>query len=787
MSAAASLRDLYQAFLPKPWPLSKPVVIQFPVNDICNAGCQMCFIWKQKLDYQISPTELEQATDNPLYTEVKAVGINGGEPTLRKDLAELVEVLFRKLPKLKAISLITNALVAKTVIERIEEVGKVVRRHGGMFDVMVSLDGVGEVHDRVRGRAGNFANAIKVVDFIENSELVTTSRLGCTVIKENVFGLHDLLDFAISRNIYIKYRLGVPHRRLYTQDLVEPFSLSLEETLHLCTFLENLIRYYEHSVLQQFFYRSLIDQLITGKPRQAGCDWQHRGATISARGELLYCAVQSKSLGSVVQQDSEALYFGNREHLADILKHKCGDCTHDYEGIPPARILMRHYLAVASTASPIRPQLLEELEWLAPLVSLKRRWRFGRRLARVEQLRRSRNLEVQRDHASRRRVDRQRIMICGWYGTETLGDKAILGGIVRALNNAVHEPSYQLVSLHPHLSRLTTSQMQELKGIAICDAQEALVQVRETDLVVFGGGPIMAIDNLAEIVALFKQALDLGVPRLIAGCGVGPLGHPAHNRAIRQILNLASFRIYRDELSLRHAARLGVDTSTDLVTEDPSFTWLEHKRANLNTDVANRSDGYRKLILGLRDWPHHEYAPDLTLQQARTVKQRFEGQVLQALGHLIGQDPTLRIVPYPMCTNHYGGDDRWFYRALFRDQPAMIDTLDYSAISRELSPDEAFEAFIVADAALTMRFHALVFALATATPTVAIDYTLGEGKVAALASAHNVPHCALDAIDAELLVSQLRTALYETSDSRQLTPPSTSFPDAIRLALDRIN
>jgi polysaccharide pyruvyl transferase WcaK-like protein/sulfatase maturation enzyme AslB (radical SAM superfamily) len=747
----------------------------------------MCFIWKRKLDYQITPEELERSLDSPLFSRVRTVGINGGEPTLRKDLPVLVDVLFRKLPCLKGISLITNALIADKVNARIEEVGKVVQRYHGKFDVMVSLDGVGEMHNRVRGRKGNFDNALRVIDFIQECAYVNSRRLACTVIRDNVYGLHDLLDFAISRDIYIKYRLGVPHKRLYTQDVAAPFALSPQEKLHFCTFLENLIRYYERSIPQQLFYRSLIDQLLEGKPRQAGCDWQHRGATISARGELLYCAVQSKSLGSVVQQNSEALYFGNRDHLADILKYKCGDCTHDYEGIPPARILMRHYLAIASAASPIRPQSLKEYEWLAPLVGLKRRWRFGRRLARVEHLRRSLNHEVRRDNASRRRVDRQRIMICGWYGTETLGDKAILGGLVKALNDAVHEPSYQLVSLHPHLTRLTTSQMRELKGIAICNVEQALVQVRETDLVIFGGGPIMAIDNLAELVALFKQALDRGVPRVIAGCGVGPLGHPVHNRAIRQILNLASFRIYRDELSLRHAARLGVDTSTDLVTEDPSITWLEHKRANLKADVANRTDGYRKLILGLRDWPYHEYAPNLTLQQARAVKQRFEEQLLQALEHLIGQDPTLRIVPYPMCTNHYGGDDRWFYRALFRNQPTMMDRLDYSAISRELSPDEAFEAFILADAALTMRFHALVFALATATPTVAIDYTLGEGKVAALASAHNVPHCALDAIDAELLISQLRTALYDRSDNQQVTPPSTSFSDAIHLALERIN
>ncbi len=79
------------------------------------------------------------------------MGINGGEPTLRKDLAEIVDVLFTNLPKLSGIALITNSLNSSQVIERIGEIGQVIKSHSGNLDVMVSLDGVGEVHDRVRG------------------------------------------------------------------------------------------------------------------------------------------------------------------------------------------------------------------------------------------------------------------------------------------------------------------------------------------------------------------------------------------------------------------------------------------------------------------------------------------------------------------------------------------------------------------------------------------------------------------------------------------------------------
>jgi len=97
----------------------------------------MCHIWKQKLDYQISPAELDTALNNRLYSEVRTVGVNGGEPTLRKDLPELVEILFRRMPRLKTVSLITNGFVPGKVIERIRETGEIINRLGGKFDVMV--------------------------------------------------------------------------------------------------------------------------------------------------------------------------------------------------------------------------------------------------------------------------------------------------------------------------------------------------------------------------------------------------------------------------------------------------------------------------------------------------------------------------------------------------------------------------------------------------------------------------------------------------------------------------
>ncbi len=760
--------------------MARPAVIQFPVNDICNAGCQMCNIWRQKLDYQIQPHELDKALDNPLYSHVRSVGLNGGEPTLRKDLAALTETLFRRLPRLETISLITNAFVPDKVVARIEEVGEVIRRHGGNYDIMVSLDGVGDVHDLVRGRKKNFDHAVKVLDYLQSSHVASNLRLGCTVVRDNVYGLHDLHDFALQRGIYIKYRLAIPHQRLYSDTLTDPFSLTLEEKAHFCIFLENLIRHYETSWMQKFFYRSLVDQIMYGKPRQAGCAWQHRGATISARGELLYCAVKSRTLGSAVNEDSEQLYFGNTSHLADIVKNECDNCLHDYTGLPPGPAFLKLLAREIATHSGLPSVLTDTNRWPLPARQLVQRRVFRKRLRRLR-IQGTSGKPAPATLADPKTGAAPRILICGWYGTETLGDKAILAGITSSLLSVYPDASFRVASLEPYICRVTIRQMPELSGMEVLDIDTALAHTADMDLVVFGGGPVMPVNPLADMIVIFEQAARHGVPSILAGCGIGPLGSSYQNRMIKRLLELASARIYRDSRSLEIAASMGIDTGMDIVAEDPAFTWLAGKRDNARAPATSDPDEETRILLGLREWPYQQYAGKLGHARATRIRDDFEDSVVRGLEDMLDSRRQIRIIPFPMCTNHYGGDDRWFYRRLFRNNTRLRGMLDYSCLARELTPDESVRVFRNAHAALTMRFHSLVFAVGLGIPAFACDYTLGTGKVASLAKLTGTPCSPIDRLDAGTITTGLLQAMGNCTPPP--AAPETRLSSALQTAL----
>lgn len=765
MSKYALLKELSYLVKRRPYALEKPIVLQFPVIDICNSQCQMCRIWENKKSDDLSPEDLRRGLRSPLYSEVRAVGLNGGEPTLRKDLGQLTTVLFEELPKLRTIALITNAYKYEEVIERIGDVGAVVQRQGGMLDVMVSLDGYGELHDRVRGKPGNFERAQKVIDFIQTSPLVASVRIGCTIIKENVYGLADLFEFCQSKGLYVKYRIGIPHQRLYTQNLFDPYALTADEKFHIAEFMEGLIAHYEINVHQRFFYRSLIDQLVLNAPRKAGCDWQHRGATITSKGELLYCAVQSNVLGKIQDGESELAYFGNQEHLNEILGTKCASCNHDYVGIPPKN---QHFKQLAMQImrklqlEPFGRKIYRGLDFRA----FRSHRRFNARQAMMRSLALKQIPSTCHDNYTGYKV-----LVCGWYGTETLGDKAILGGIAHSIQRALGTVDLTVVSLFPYVSEVTRRQMPELKGCRIVSSGDGVSLAGSADLVVFGGGPLMAIDELADMEAVFSVAKSRGVPTLVAGCGVGPLGEKWHNEALKTILSLATLRVYRDAKSRDLARELGVDISGDLVAEDPAFTWLYRQREKLQSSPPNT---HKVLLLGLRDFPHSTYARHLGADECQTAKRRYEQSVLMALEVLVVRHPDLVIRPLPMCTNHFGDDDRWFYRRLFRHNATLNTRLDLSLLGAELSPRDYCEAFRSAHVALTMRFHSLVFALGLEVPAVAIDYTLGKGKVHSLAERFSVPYQNLADLDAEFIVREVNQLLLQPASQSSGFEPEFS-------------
>jgi len=122
----------------------RPVLVHFEVTMRCNAHCGFCDYWKT--DSSAKATEVKSFAEAARFFNPMVITFTGGEPTLRRDLEDLVAGVSGAI-KLKYITLITHGGTLSP--ERARSLWK-----AGINQFNISLDFLDERHDRARGIPG---------------------------------------------------------------------------------------------------------------------------------------------------------------------------------------------------------------------------------------------------------------------------------------------------------------------------------------------------------------------------------------------------------------------------------------------------------------------------------------------------------------------------------------------------------------------------------------------------------------------------------------------------------
>ena len=90
-----------------------PTVINFPITDNCNSKCVMCNVWKDNAENELTPNKIGEILGRSEFSKVRHLGISGGEPTLREDLVQCVQVILESLNNLKSLSITSHGFHSK--------------------------------------------------------------------------------------------------------------------------------------------------------------------------------------------------------------------------------------------------------------------------------------------------------------------------------------------------------------------------------------------------------------------------------------------------------------------------------------------------------------------------------------------------------------------------------------------------------------------------------------------------------------------------------------------------
>lgn len=155
-----------------------PRFLWIEVTDKCNSRCKGCNIWLNHHPKKgMTPDEVSGVFIHPFFKNVEYIINSGGEPTLREDLLDFLLAEHYAMPK-ATLQLSTNGLLPEKVVE----VAKEMKKRNISFEVGVSLDGVGEDHDRIRGVKGNFKKVEQLTRVLKDMGVPVS--LGATLTVE---------------------------------------------------------------------------------------------------------------------------------------------------------------------------------------------------------------------------------------------------------------------------------------------------------------------------------------------------------------------------------------------------------------------------------------------------------------------------------------------------------------------------------------------------------------------------------------------------------------------------
>ena len=180
----------------------RPVTIVFLLTERCNARCLHCDIWKNRGKEETPPVETLKST----IREVRAwlgpvqVTFTGGEALLKPYTPELVRYA-------SSLGLMVELLTHGYWEDqsRIEQLAL-----ARPFRVTISFDGIGSVHDKVRGREGFFARTARTIDTLRRMR--SEHALNYSILLKTVLMRHNLdeaakiAEFATENQLEVFYQ-----------------------------------------------------------------------------------------------------------------------------------------------------------------------------------------------------------------------------------------------------------------------------------------------------------------------------------------------------------------------------------------------------------------------------------------------------------------------------------------------------------------------------------------------------------------------------------------------------
>jgi len=320
---------------------ASPIYLVFFVTDRCNANCKHCLLG------DTVPITKNELTVDEIEKTAKTMGDllfllpTGGQPFLRKDLAEIVKIFYKE-TNVRNVGIPTNGTMPERTVNFVKDVMSECPEIDLGIDV--SIDGPREIHDDIRGVPGLFDKAVGTYNELRKLEKEYAHfnvNVETTVSSYNEDHLNELYDY-VTKNLDVstlftlltRGRPKDPATKFFNVQKYQQYADRLEKGLksralsgyHNFPFCDvvNAKRIVRHR---------LIAEIVDKNEYQIPCYAGRLGGALLANGDVLPCELlYDKKLGNIRDHNYEfrEIWFSDKAREARKWIHdtKCF-CTYE--------------------------------------------------------------------------------------------------------------------------------------------------------------------------------------------------------------------------------------------------------------------------------------------------------------------------------------------------------------------------------------------------------------------------------------------------------------------------
>ncbi len=311
------------------------------------------------------------------------------------------------------------------------------------------------------------------------------------------------------------------------------------------------------------------------------------------------------------------------------------------------------------------------------------------------------------------------LTVIGWYGTETIGDRAILAGLLHMFSLSESDDiSLNYGSLFPQFTERTLMEDVEFYkeitydrlrvvnifySLSLCELRK---NIKNCDLLFVGGGPLMDLQQMFMLKYAFQFAKKRGVKTAILGCGWGPLTDNRFIDIASYLISSADASILRDSVSVAEFQRLSKfrGSNQPLGLIDPAFFTAQFFR-----DMQSLPPKNEHICLNLRQ----SFVVDESGQGKFTIS-----DCCAIVQNILKQNSEIVLRLVPMHSFTIGGDDRIILNKIAQ----LVDSERVVIENVPLSLKETMSLYYNSMMCVGMRYHAILLQTVLNGKNYILDY-----------------------------------------------------------------